>query len=230
MENHILIIEDEIQITRLMELELNREGFKTTVSLNGNEGLALALTGNYSLIILDLMLPGIDGFEICKSVRKSLNTPIIMVTARDDIMDIVSGLDTGADDYLTKPFVMAELMARIRRALLRNKKDQIKSEIIIADRLTIDNRSHAVTVDKTAVELTKREYDLLYFLVTNKGSVFSREKLMQDVWGYDFFGDTNVVDVYIRYLRAKIDDIFKTKYIRTVRGVGYMFADGNTYD
>ncbi len=226
MSSNILIIEDEISIARLMELELSREGYKTKIATDGNDGLELALSNKYDLIILDLMLPSISGIEICRRVRKVSNIPIIMVTARDDTMDKVTGLDIGADDYITKPFAIEELLARVRTALRRtNIASNTLQDVIMFDRLSIDDKAHKVTIDNNIIELTKREYDLLLFLVKNIGIVLTREVLLEKVWGFDYYGDTNIVDVYIRYLRSKIDDVYNVNYIQTIRGVGYVFKD-----
>lgn len=226
MSQNILIIEDEISIARLMELELSREGYKTKIATDGNDGLELALSNKYDLIILDLMLPSISGIEICRRVRKVSNIPIIMVTARDDIMDKVTGLDIGADDYITKPFAIEELLARVRTALRRvSINTNIFHDVIIFNRLSIDDKAHKVMIDNNIIELTKREYDLLLFLVKNIGIVMSREVLLEKVWGFDYYGDTNIVDVYIRYLRSKIDEVYNVNYIQTIRGVGYVFKE-----
>lgn len=223
MTANILIIEDEIRIARLMELELNREGYNTKIAIDGNDGLELALSGIYNLVILDLMLPGINGIEICRRIRMSSMMPVIMVTARDDIMDKVSGLDTGADDYITKPFIMEELLARVRSALRRVEGKLQSRDVLVFDRLKIDDKAHRVEIDGKGVELTKREYDLLLYLARNAGNVITREQLLEKVWGYDYYGDTNVVDVYVRYIRSKIDDVYGVHYINTMRGVGYVF-------
>lgn len=221
----ILIIEDELRMARLVELELTREGFDVVIAGDGTEGLKQALSGGYDLILLDLMLPGINGMEICRRVRKQLDIPIIMLTARDDIMDKVTGLDTGADDYITKPFAMEELLARVRSALRRGENGALPKDVLKVDALVIDKRSRDVFFDEKHIELTKREFDLLFYMASNLDTVLTREMLLEKVWGFDYYGDTNVVDVYIRYLRSKIDDVFNVKFIYTVRGVGYMMKN-----
>lgn len=227
MPANILIIEDELKIARIMELEFKREGFDVKIVPDGSAGLEEALTLKYNLIILDLMLPGINGIEICRRVRKISDVPIIMVTARDDTIDKVTGLDTGADDYITKPFAIEELLARTRSALRRYESSGAKRQgnILTIGKLTLDIRSHEVSYNDIPVELTKREFDLLSYLIKNEGTVLTRDILLDKVWGFDYYGDTNVVDVYIRYLRSKIDNKFDVHLIHTVRGVGYMIKE-----
>lgn len=225
MQARILIIEDEIKLAHIMELELMRDGYDTMTVHDGKEGLELAMTGGFNLIILDLMLPGINGMEICRRLRQRSMVPIIMVTARDEVMDKVAGLDIGADDYLTKPFANEELLARVR-ATMRRFNDNVfrnrHSNIIEVGRLMIDESSRSAYFDGKQLELTKREYDLLKYLAINNGVALTRDKILENVWSYEYYGDTNVVDVYIRYLRSKIDDVFNVKLIHTLRGVGYM--------
>lgn len=218
----ILIVEDELRMARLVELELEREGFDVVIAGDGEEGLRQALSGAYDLILLDLMLPGVNGIEICRRVRKRYDTPILMLTARDDIMDKVTGLDTGADDYITKPFAMEELLARVRAALRRRENGSAQKDVLQVGLLVIDKRSREVLYTDKHIELTKREFDLLVYMAANLDTVLTREMLLEKVWGFDYYGDTNVVDVYVRYLRSKIDDAFGVKFIHTVRGVGYM--------
>ena len=225
MQARILIIEDEAKLARVMELELERDGYETVTVNDGTEGLETALAGGFNLIVLDLMLPGINGMEICRKIRQRSMVPIVMITARDDTMDKVAGLDTGADDYITKPFAMEEFLARIRSALRRNNDNMMRSRhnnIIEVGRLMIDESSRTPYFDGKKLELTKREYDLLKFLAMNYGIVLTRDKILENVWSYEYYGETNVVDVYIRYLRSKIDDVFNIKLIHTMRGVGYM--------
>ncbi|AZO93818.1 response regulator transcription factor [Halocella sp. SP3-1] len=227
MEDRILIIEDEKQIARFMELELTHEGYQVVVEYNGKEGLVSWQEGDFSLIILDIMLPGLDGIELCQRIRRESNIPIIMVTAKDSTSDKVKGLDIGADDYLTKPFVIEELLARIRALLRRNinSNEADKRGLLKVDNLVVDQVKYRVSRAEEVIELTKKEYDLLVYLLINKGMVLSREKILNDVWGYDYVGETNIVDVYIRYLRSKIDDPYQEKLIQTVRGVGYVIKD-----
>lgn len=222
MADKILIVEDEEKIARFVELELMHEGYDVDKAFDGRTGLDKALTGNYSLIILDIMLPKLNGLEVLRRVRKEYQTPVIMLTARDAVMDKVAGLDAGADDYLTKPFAIEELLARIRVALKRKNIVEFETRKITIGDVTLDVDRHEVSVKGEQVELTNREFELLHVLMENKGIVMDREKLINQVCGYDFVGETNTIDVYIRYLRAKIDDRYGIKLISTVRGVGYV--------
>lgn len=223
----ILIVEDEKKIARIMELEITHEGYEAEVVYNGKDGIEELKDNNYDLLILDIMLPGLDGIEVCNKIRKFSDIPIIMVTAKDSTKDKVKGLDTGADDYITKPFEAEELMARIRAQLRRkkNNKDSDGENILKIDNLVMNTDKYTVTRDGDNIELTKKEYDLLKYFLKNKGIVLSRDKLLEAVWGYDYLGQTNIVDVYIRYLRSKIDDPYDKKLIKTVRGVGYVIRD-----
>lgn len=222
MADKILIVEDEEKIARFVELELMHEGYEVDKAFDGRTGLDNALTGNYSLIILDIMLPKLNGLEVLRRVRKEYRTPVIMLTARDAVMDKVAGLDAGADDYLTKPFAIEELLARIRVALKRKNIVEFETRKMTIGDVTLDVDRHEVSVKGEQVELTNREFELLHVLMENKGIVMDREKLINQVCGYDFVGETNTIDVYIRYLRAKIDDRYGIKLISTVRGVGYV--------
>lgn len=222
MADKILIVEDEEKIARFVELELMHEGYEVDKAFDGRTGLDKALTGNYSLIILDIMLPKLNGLEVLRRVRKEYQTPVIMLTARDAVMDKVAGLDAGADDYLTKPFAIEELLARIRVALKRKNIVEFETRKMTIGDVTLDVDRHEVSVKGGQVELTNREFELLHVLMENKGIVMDREKLINQVCGYDFVGETNTIDVYIRYLRAKIDDRYGIKLISTVRGVGYV--------
>ena len=220
----ILLIEDEEKLARFVELELTYEGYAVTKAFNGRTGAELAQSGQFDLILLDIMLPELNGMEVLRRLRRSLNVPVIMLTARDSVSDKVAGLDLGADDYVTKPFAIEELLARIRTALRKSSPAQ-DSDVLTAQSLRLDVRRRTVTVDGTEVELTKREFDLLHYLLKNKGIVISRDNLMENVWEFDFDGGTNAVDVYIRFLRTKIDEVFGIKLIHTVRGVGYVIKD-----
>lgn len=224
MKTKILVIEDEAKFARFIEMELTYEGYFVTKAFDGRSGLDLALTGEFDLILLDIMLPHLSGMEVLRRLRRSSSVPVIMLTARDSVVDKVSGLDSGADDYITKPFAIEELLARIR-TVLRKTVVVNEQQILRAGRLTLNVDQHQVKVDDEPVDLTKREFDLLQFLLENKGIVLSRETLLENVWGFDFEGETNAVDVYIRFLRAKIDEVFKFKLISTVRGVGYVIRD-----
>jgi Response regulators consisting of a CheY-like receiver domain and a winged-helix DNA-binding domain len=222
MSSKILIIEDEEKIARFVELELGYEGYTTTKAFDGRTGLELAETGEFDLILLDIMLPKLSGMEVLRRIRRTSSVPIIMLTARDSVVDKVSGLDSGASDYITKPFAIEELLARIRTALRKNMQEDV---VLSASGLLLDPGRHTVTMLGKPIELTKREFDLLHYLLKNKGLVVSREALLENVWGFDFAGETNAVDVYVRFLRGKIDEVFNIKLIHTVRGVGYVIKD-----
>ena len=222
----ILIVEDEEKIARFLELELVHEGYKVIKANNGRVGLEIAEKGEADLIILDVMLPEINGLEVLRRLRKNSDIPVIMLTARDAVMDKVSGLDAGADDYITKPFAIEELLARIRTALKKRVVEVKKDEDILScGVLVLDKMRHKVTCKGTEIELTNREFNLLQVLMENKNIVLTRDVLIEKVCGYDYMGETNVIDVYVRYLRTKIDDAFNMKTITTVRGVGYVIKD-----
>lgn len=225
MGNKILIIEDEEKIARFVELELMHEGYDVVKKMDGREGLTAALEGSFDLIVLDVMLPSLNGLEVLRRIRKESNVPIILLTARDSVMDKVAGLDAGADDYLTKPFAIEELLARIRVALKRRMVNKQETHTLVVGDVELDSDRHEVTVCGENVELTNREFELLSCLMENKGIVMDREKLINMVCGYDYIGETNIIDVYIRYLRTKIDDRYGIKLIHTVRGVGYVIKD-----
>lgn len=221
----VLIIEDEQKISRFLQLELKHEGYVAESAADGREGYKMAQDGNYDIIILDLMLPSLSGIEICRRLRaEGVGTPIIMLTAKDDVSDKVTGLDVGADDYMTKPFAIEELLARMRVALKKQTKAS-EMPVIKAGRLTLDRNKYEAHFDETPITLTKKEFELLAYLMTNKNLVLSREQIVENVWGYEYEAETNVTDVYIRYLRSKIDEEFGTNYIKTVRGIGYQFKD-----
>ncbi|MCJ1656377.1 response regulator transcription factor [Staphylococcus sp. NRL 16/872] len=214
----ILIVEDEQNLARFLELELTHDNYNVDIEYEGQAGLDKALNHSYDLIILDLMLPNINGLEICRRVRQEQTTPIIIITAKSDTYDKVTGLDYGADDYIVKPFEIEELFARIRAVLRR----QPQKDIIDINGIKIDVDAFKVTVNGEQLDLTKTEYDLLYVLATNRNHVLQREQILNHVWGYDSEVETNVVDVYIRYLRNKLKPFNKEKTIETVRGVGYV--------
>lgn len=222
----ILIVEDEHQLARFIQLELEHEDYETTVAGDGRLGLSLAESGEFDLILLDIMLPELNGLEVLRRLRKAENNvPVIMLTARDSVMDKVSGLDMGADDYITKPFAIEELLARIRVTLRQHRPagdDKAKGDVITFKELSMDTARHTVTCGGKPLELTVKEFGLLQALLENVSIVLTREQLLERVWGYDYFGETNVVDVYIRYLRSKLEEVSETKYIQTVRGVGYV--------
>ncbi len=236
MNEKILIIEDEEKMARFIELELRHEGYETGKCSDGRSGLEEAESGQYALVLLDIMLPELNGLEVLRRLRRTSDVPVIMLTARDSVMDKVSGLDTGADDYITKPFAIEELLARIRLALRRRQaagaspagaagKDPGMSDELCCGRLRLSESRHDVHYADSLIDLTAREFELLKVLLENKNVVLSRDTLLEKVWGFDYFGETNVVDVYIRYLRSKIDNVFGAAVIQTVRGVGYVIKD-----
>ncbi|SEW02119.1 response regulator transcription factor [[Clostridium] fimetarium] len=230
LETRILIVEDEEKIARFVELELEHEGYVVEKASNGREGLEMAQNREFSLMLLDVMLPELNGLEVLRRLRKTSNLPVIMLTARDAVMDKVSGLDSGADDYITKPFAIEELLARIRTALKKHQSSAnqlstttaVDSNLLECNNVTLNETRHQVKVNDKEVELTNREFTLLQVLLENKDIVLSRDTLLEKVCGYDYMGETNVIDVYVRYLRSKIDDTFGIKLIHTIRGVGYM--------
>ena len=224
----ILIVEDEKKIARFLELELRHEGYDVLTAYDGRNGLDTALQEDPDLLILDLMLPELSGIEVCRRLRHTSDIPIIMLTAKDDVSDKVMGLDMGADDYVTKPFAIEELLARIRVALKKRRARDAVSEaredhILTVGCVSIDTASWQVRVKNEPVSLTKKEFDTLRYLMERRGTAVTRDQLMNEVWGYDYIGDSNIVDVYIRYLRHKIDDQFGIKTIHTIRSVGYLF-------
>ncbi len=217
----ILLIEDDTAVARYLELELKHEGYRLTVENNGQDGLDRALNEDFDLILLDIMLPEINGMEVLRRIRQVKDTVIFMLTAKGEVYDKVSGLDYGANDYITKPFFIEELLARIRVVFREKAKDNDFSY----DNLQIDPELHTVTVGGAEVHFTKTEYDLLLYLMKNKNIVLSREKIIDVVWGYDFYGDTNVVDVYVKNIRQKLEPLMSVRMIQTVRGVGYVIKD-----
>lgn len=220
---NVLIIEDEQNLARFIELELKHENYEVAIKNDGLSGLNTALQQDFDIILLDLMLPGIDGLEVCKRLRKQKDTPIIMITAKGEIYDKVLGLDYGADDYIVKPFEIEELLARMRALVRRSSDDQQNSkDIVEVSGIVIDKSAFHVSYGEQKIELTKTEFDLLLVLAENKNHVLHREQILNHVWGYDSEVETNVVDVYIRYLRNKLKAIQKEKIIETVRGVGYV--------
>ncbi|HER5996835.1 TPA: two-component system response regulator CovR [Streptococcus pyogenes] len=227
MTKKILIIEDEKNLARFVSLELQHEGYEVIVEVNGREGLETALEKEFDLILLDLMLPEMDGFEVTRRLQTEKTTYIMMMTARDSIMDVVAGLDRGADDYIVKPFAIEELLARIRAIFRRQdieSEKKVPSQGIYRD-LVLNPQNRSVNRGDDEIFLTKREYDLLNILMTNMNRVMTREELLSNVWKYDEAVETNVVDVYIRYLRGKIDIPGKESYIQTVRGMGYVIRE-----
>ncbi len=227
MEHKLLIIEDEKRISRFLELELKHEGYEIIAAFDGRTGLDLVNNEKPDLIILDLMLPVMSGIEVCRRIRQSKNdVPIIMLTAKDDVSDKVMGLDMGADDYMTKPFAIEELLARVRVAIKRKiASESLMPKMLEYEKLMVNDQKRQVTYGDDIVELTKKEYELLRYLLENKNIALNREKILEKVWGYDYYGDTNVIDVYVRYLRSKIDQKYNVDMIKTVRGVGYIIYD-----
>ena len=224
----ILIVEDEKKIARFLELELKHEGYDVLTAFDGRTGLDTALEKDPDLLILDLMLPELSGIEVCRRLRHTSDLPIIMLTAKDDVSDKVMGLDMGADDYVTKPFAIEELLARIRVALKKRRaRDAQQTEpqdhLLTVGGISIDTASWQVRVKGEPVPLTKKEFDTLRYLMEHRGTAVTRDQLMNEVWGYDYIGDSNIVDVYIRYLRHKIDEQYGIKTIHTIRSVGYLF-------
>jgi two-component system response regulator ArlR len=219
----ILLIEDEIQIARFIQLELQHEGYDIKVAHDGRDGLDVFKAHPFDLVLLDIMLPSLNGVEVLRRIRQESSVPVIMLTARDSVIDKVSGLDAGADDYVTKPFVIEELLARIRSAL--RKRSSTNHDVLSHQHIELNLDLHSCTVLNHQVELTRKEFDLLHMLLENKNRVMSRELLLEKIWGYEFDGSTNAVDVYIRYLRAKIEEPFKLKIIHTVRSIGYIIKD-----
>ena len=233
MSARILVVEDEEKLARFVQLELEHEGYIADVAGTGRKALAAATERQYDLILLDIMLPELNGLEVLRRVMKERPTPVILLTARDAVMDKVSGLDAGAVDYITKPFAIEELLARIRVALKVHPASALAGEPDIAPKaseegvlrwrdLVLDEPKHRVTYGGHEISLTNREFLMLKTLLENMDIVLSRDTLLERVCGYEYLGETNVIDVYIRYLRSKIDDVFSVKMIQTVRGVGYV--------
>ena len=232
MVPRILIVEDEENLARFIELELSHEGYETDKAFDGRAALEKAVASEYDLILLDIMLPGLNGLEVLRRLHNEKQTPVILLTARDSVMDKVSGLDAGAVDYITKPFAREELLARIRVALKYRKaepedaadgqQDKPEEGVLQWNALTLDDKSRKVTYAGQEINLTNREFLMLKILLENRDIVLSRDTLLDRVCGYDYIGETNIVDVYIRHLRAKIDDAFGVRMIQTIRGAGYV--------
>ena len=223
MKKKILIIEDDVKISKLLETELKFENFDVDVSFDGRDGLSKATYQKFDLILLDLMLPKMSGIGVCKRVREKSDIPIIILTAKDEISDKVVGFDYGADDYLTKPFSIEELIARIRALFRRVQKVEAEAEIFEFEDLKIDYVAREVFRNNVNIVLTKREFELLDFLVKNKGIALSRDKILEEIWGFEYIGNDTILDLYIKYLRDKIDKNHDRKLIQTIRGVGFVF-------
>ncbi len=234
IKKKILIVEDEKPISEILEYTMLREGYDAVCSFDGAEALQLALDGNFDLILLDVMLPGLDGFEVCRRVREKLDTPIIMLTAREEEADKVMGLELGADDYMTKPFSHAELVSRIKANIRRYHGETralptgapVSENVIVIGDIRIDTKKYSVSKNGRDISLSKKEYDLLEFFAKNRGTVFQREEIMEKVWGYDgFYGDLRTVDVTLSRIRKKIEqNPAEPEYIQNKRGVGYYMS------
>ncbi|MGF9641568.1 response regulator transcription factor [Paenibacillus sp. MABNS29] len=231
MKHSILIVEDEEKIARLLEIELQFEGYQVCKEKNGIDGLETYCKGNWDLVLLDIMIPGLNGIELLRRIRKhDANVPVILLTAKSSIADKVEGLDLGANDYVTKPFVIEELLARVRAALrvgaTKDMAPQVVDQWLSAGDLRLHEGTREVLRGEHNIELTPREFDLLVHLLRHQRQVLSREQLLENVWGIDYMGDTNVVDVYIRYVRNKIDPTRQLpEMIHTVRGIGYVLKE-----
>jgi two-component system response regulator MprA len=220
----ILLIEDEARIAQFIERGLIYEGYRVSVARDGQSGLSIARDNPPDLVILDWMLPGLDGLEVCKRLRAASDVPILMLTAKDDIRDRVTGLDAGADDYLVKPFSVEELMARVR-ALFRRSTPNSRPEILRFSTLTLDTGTHRAYRGERSIDLTAKEYELLELFMRNPRQVLTRDVIFDRVWGYDFGGESNIIEVYVRYLRQKTEQENETRLIHTVRGVGYVLRE-----
>ncbi len=222
----ILVIEDEEALSEFIVLELKHEGYNVTASYDGREGLERALDQKWDVILLDLMLPKLNGMEVCRRLKAVKDIPIIMITARDSVMDRVLGLDSGADDYIPKPFAIEELLARIRVIMRREEKRNDSPSLLLSFKdLELNIESRLLKKDQQIIELTKKEYDLLFMFMKNINRVLTREVLLENIWGYDTAVETNVVDVYVRHLRNKLDSVDKESYIQTMRGMGYVMRE-----
>jgi DNA-binding response OmpR family regulator len=228
MTESILVVEDEVRIARLLQIELECEGYRVSIAGSGHQGLELYQEQQPDLLLLDVMLPGFSGIELLRRIRANdADTPVLLLTAKSSVEDKVSGLDLGANDYITKPFQIEELLARVRAALrlASGRKTAETGSWLRADDLELNEATREVMRAGRTIELTPREFDLLVFLLKNKRQVLNREQIMTAVWGYDYYGDTNVVDVYIRYVRKKLTQDNQEELIHTVRGIGYVLKD-----
>jgi len=221
----ILVVEDEMKIARFLQLELMHEGYKVIVVNNGYDGAKKGVSEEVDLILLDLMLPGLSGIEVCRRIRSTSSVPIIMLTAKDDVSDKVTGLDMGANDYITKPFAIEEVFARIRNALKGHIRDKEHKKIYKYKNLIVDIDKYEVTYGGEKIILTKKEFQLLVYLLDNINTVVPRETILSEVWGYEYIGETNIVDVYVSYIRNKIDQKYNIETITTIRGIGYIIRE-----
>ncbi|MFB2834948.1 response regulator transcription factor [Floridanema evergladense] len=221
---HILLVEDEVKLARFVELELSSEGYQISVAHDGIAGLTLARESSPDLAILDWMLPGLPGLELCRRLRATGNKlPVILLTAKDEVSDRVAGLDAGADDYVVKPFSIEELLARVRAHLRRTQEPNL--DILQFEELTLNRKTREVKRKERAVDLTAKEFDLLEYLLNHPRQVYTRDQILENVWGYDFMGDSNIIEVYVRYLRLKLEANNEKRLIHTVRGVGYVLRE-----
>ena len=221
---HILLVEDEIKLARFIELELQSEGYRVTVAHDGMSGLSLARESEPDLAILDWMMPGLTGVELCRRLRSTgIKIPVILLTAKDEVGDRVTGLDAGADDYLVKPFSIEELLARIRAHLRRTQETD--TDVLQFEDLSLNRRTREVHRGQRSIELTAKEFDLLQYLMSHPRQVFTREQILENIWGYDFLGDSNIIEVYVRYLRLKLEQESEKRLIHTARGVGYSLRE-----
>lgn len=224
MTAHILLVEDEVKLARFIELELSSEGYRVSVAHDGMAGLTLARESSPELMLLDWMLPGLSGVEVCRRLRATGNkVPVILLTAKDEVSDRVAGLDAGADDYVVKPFSIEELLARVRAHLRRTQEPNL--DVLQFEDLSLNRRTREVFRGNLAIELTVKEFDLLEYLLSHPRQVFTRDQILERVWGYDFGGDSNIIEVYVRYLRLKLEENNKKRLIHTVRGVGYVLRE-----
>lgn len=224
MTAHILLVEDETKLAQFVELELTHEGYQVTVANDGIGGLTAARESQPDLILLDWMLPGFSGIEVCRRLRATGDkVPVILLTAKDEISDRVEGLDAGADDYMVKPFSIEELLARVRAHLRRTQEED--PDVLEFSNLTLNQRTREIFRGERSIELTAKEFDLLVYLMMHPRQVLTRDRILEQVWGYDFMGDSNIIEVYIRYLRLKLEENQEKRLIQTVRGVGYVMRE-----
>ncbi|MDJ0589750.1 MAG: response regulator transcription factor [Pleurocapsa sp. MO_226.B13] len=224
MKSHILVVEDEAKLAQFIKLELEFEGYEVTVAVDGFSGLSSAREIKPDLILLDWMLPGISGPEICRRLRQTGDkVPIILLTAKDEVSDRVTGLDAGADDYVIKPFSIEELLARVRANLRREQEEDV--DLLQFSDLTLNRSTREVFRGQRSIELTAKEFDLLEYLIAHPRQVLTRDRILERVWGYDFMGDSNIIEVYVRYLRLKLEEQQESRLIQTVRGVGYVLRE-----
>ncbi|MEM9904881.1 MAG: response regulator transcription factor [Cyanobacteria bacterium P01_D01_bin.44] len=224
MSTRILVVEDEDKLAKFVQMELSYEGYEVAIANDGLSGLMAARDQEPDLVLLDWMMPGLSGVEVCRRLRSTgAKMPIILLTAKDDIADRVAGLDAGADDYVVKPFSIEELLARVRAHLRRN--DPQEAELFQFDTLTLNRKTREVFRGDRGMELTAKEFDLLDYLMAHPKQVLTRDQILEEVWGYDFMGDSNIIEVYIRYLRLKLEAEGEKRLIQTVRGVGYVLRD-----